>query len=149
MFNKIITKDLPPMILIDLLYLIVIIYYVRRYVFAPTNRTALELNENEIIDHVSCIRVKWSNVSDISFKKRGYNSNISVYVNDKKEVIQQTNNILKRLTLYLIASTTGTPLKIPLMHIKGEDSFIYDRIKKYFKEVKARELTLPDLIAKD
>ena len=135
-FGKPTAKDIPPMISFDILYLLVIILYVRKYIIiASNNLTALELNENEIIDYISNFNVKWSNVSDIRFKKIGNGCYISVYVNDKKEVIRQSKNVFKRISLYINMLITGTPIRIFPTYIKGKNADIFDEIYEYFNEI--------------
>ena len=135
-FGKPTAKDIPPMVSFDILYLLVIILYIRKYIIiASNNLTALELNENEIIDYISNVNVKWSNVSDIRFKKIGNGCYISVYVNDKKEVIRQSKNVFKRISLYINILITGTPVRIFPTYIRGKNVDIFDKIYEYFKKI--------------
>ena len=135
-FGKPTAKDIAPMISVDIFYLLVIILQVKQYsILASNNLTALELNENEIIDYISNVSVKWYNVSDIRFKKIGNGCYISVYVNDKKEVIGQSKNIFKKFSLYINILITGTPIRILPTYIKGKNVDIFDKIYTYYKEI--------------
>jgi hypothetical protein len=135
-FGKPAARDIPPMVSFDILYLLVIMLYIKKYsILASNNLTVLELNENEIIDYISNLSVKWNNVSDIRFKKIGYNCYISVYVNDKKEVIRQSKNVFKRISLYINILITGTPVRIFPTYINGKNVDVFDKIYEYFKEI--------------
>lgn len=135
LFNKPTKRDILPMVTLDIFYLIVIILFVRKYlVLSSDNLTALELNENGIIDYISNVSVKWHNVSDIRFKKAGSNSYISIVVNDKKEVIRQSKNVFKRISLYIVMLITGSPIRILPIYIKGKNADIFYKIYDYFKK---------------
>jgi hypothetical protein len=138
LFGKPTARDITPMVTFDVFYLIVIILFIRKYaLLSPNNLTALELTENEIIDYISNVSVKWPDVSDIQFKKTGGSSYISVIVNDKKEVIRQNKNIFRRFSLYVIMLISGSPIRILPIYIKGKNAVIFDRIYKYFQERKS------------
>ena len=135
MFGKPTPEDLPPMISFDILYLLVIISLRKYILYGPNELTALELNKNEIIDHISGISIKWDNVSDIRFVKTGYGNYIFVYVNDKKTLNCQTKNIFKKINFYINTIITGAPVRIVPLFIKGKNSVIFEKINEYFNEI--------------
>ncbi len=138
-FGKPTAKDIVPMGLMDIFYLLVIILQVRRHIsLASHNLTALELNENEIIDYISNIRLNWRDISDIRFKRVGNGCQILVYMNDKKQVIRQSKNIFKKIGLYITMLIFGTPIRIFPSYIKGENVEIFNKISGYFKQVNVK-----------
>ena len=136
LFGKPTTKDLPPVISLDVLYLLLTVWGLKKYFILAGNKlTALELNEKEIIDHIFNVRVNWDNVTDIRFIKYGHSGYISVSVKDKKAVIAQTKNIFEKLVFYLNILFTGTPVKIQTAYTKGRNSNIFDKVYAYFKDI--------------
>ena len=129
-------QNIPPMVSFDILYFLVIMLYVRKYrVLSSNSLTALELNENELIDNILNVSVKWDNVSDIRLNKVGYRSYIDVYVYDKREVFRQAKNPFKRITLYINMLLRGNRIRILPTYIMGKNESIFDKIYEYFKEI--------------
>lgn len=119
------------MISLDILYLIGLVFYLGKYL-VPHNQIAIELNELEIIDHISNIRIEWVDIYDIYLVKKFNGSYISISLFDHRVVTRQTKNIFKKISFFFNMLYTGTPVKIPTLYVKGKRSEIFDRIYEYF-----------------
>jgi len=122
------------MIFLDIVFFLLAIFGLKFFLIMARNElTALELNDEEIIDHISNVHVSWDNVSDIRFVGQGHGDYISIMLKDKKVPIHQTKNIFKKGVFYLNILFRGTPIIILPVYVKGKNSAIFDEICAYFK----------------
>jgi len=134
LFAKLELKDFLPIVFLDSVFFLLAIVSIKHFLkMAGNELTALELNDEEIIDYISNVRVSWDNVSDICFVGQAHSDYISIVLRDKKAPIYQTKNIFKKGVFYINILFSGTPIKIFPGYVKGKNSEIFDQISAYSK----------------
>ncbi|MCR8558322.1 hypothetical protein KXD93_11735 [Mucilaginibacter sp. BJC16-A38] len=87
---------------------------VKRLIPAMQGKTALELNENCIIDYIRNITINWTDVKEIG-------------------LVRGRSSSLIRVSLKWV-SDYGSEIDIPLRFVKGKDEAIYDEVLEYFAQ---------------
>jgi hypothetical protein len=111
------------------------IFLVRKFVIILKwcRLPALELNENELIDHIGNIRISWNNVSDIRLKNIGRGFSLVVQVKDENEVLHQ-KNVFSRLFLRIRLFVSGG-LALSLGTIEGRNQDIFRKVYDFYRAV--------------
>lgn len=135
-FGKPTGRDVPPMVTFGTLFFLVAIFLVRKFVIILKwcRLPALELNENELIDHIENIRIPWNNVSDIRLKNIGRGFSLVVQVKDENEVLHQKNAFSRFFLRIRLLISGGVAMSLGT--IEGRNQDIFNKVYEFYKAVR-------------
>jgi hypothetical protein len=135
-FGALSKKDYLPLFIFDILYLASAIFIVKHYLIpAMKGKSALELNEQGIVNNIDRYKIEWSNISAIQYEGLWSKKLIVIQLKDDKILFSQTRNIFKKFAFRINLAFTGYPIIVRTTFIKGKKSEVYKTILCYFKKI--------------
>ncbi|MBZ5858365.1 STM3941 family protein [Flavihumibacter profundi] len=117
---------------------LIIVVCIKYFIPAIKGQIALELNKDCLVDNIRNRKVYWSNVQNVrqvNFS-RSFSSGIAIDLIDK-DAFYSDQNMWQKLLGRFSNFSYNTPFIIPLQYISGDNTVIFETLKKYF-EVRAK-----------